>query len=251
VPVSTEVINANPEGSVSGASQDGALVITVDTRKQNVHQRLGLGTRTQLHFSRENEFFAQELSGLLWPIRYRVLTRDTAADGQRVHFTTQAEGLDARRGASRVLRRAAVLLVVVAGVGDRRASWLLEELFHLEVSKSTRQRWTGEIAASLPRGDEMIRALNARQPITSVAIPSDYFQGMPNVCKKLWKWALDRRPRTQERAEASGTPWYRKKWEALAKSLGQTRYLSFKADARMSEQERAKLAERVEAECHS
>jgi Transposase len=328
VPVSTEVINANPDCSVSGAYQDGALVITIDTRKQNVHQRLGLGTRTKLHFSRENEFFAQELSGLLWPIRYRVLTREgyyTGSDGQRVHFTTKAEGLDARRGASLVLMRAAVLLVVVAGVGYRRASWLLEELFHVEVSKSTLQRWTCEIAASLPSGDEMIQALNARQPITeahfdeifprgtsrcvlvlkdehsrivateevagrdeesvvpflermkalglplkafyidgckayynairtvfgeSVAIQYDYFHVMQNVWKKLWKWALDRRRRTQERAEASGTPWYRKKLEALAKSLWQNRYLIFKADDRMSEQERAKLAELVEAECH-
>ena len=102
VPVSTEVINANPDCSVSGAYQDGALVITIDTRKQNVHQRLGLGTRTKLHFSRENEFFAQELSGLLWPIRYRVLTREgyyTGSDGQRVHFTTLAES------GMRVLRR--------------------------------------------------------------------------------------------------------------------------------------------------
>ena len=169
VPVSTEVLNANPDASFKGTYQDGALVITVDTRKQNLHQRLDLPTRTPLHFGRENEFFVQELSGLAWPIRYRVRTREgyyIGSDGERVHFTTRADGLDARRGASLVLMRAAVLLIVIGGMGYRRAAWLLKELFLVELSKSTLCRWVEEIAASLPSGDEMIRALNEQRPIT-------------------------------------------------------------------------------------
>ncbi len=111
---------------------------------------------------------AQELSALAWPIRYRVLTRDGyyIKDGQRVHFTTAATGVDARRAASEVLMRAAVLLVVVAGVGYRRAAWLLMQLFHVEASKSALCRWVEEVAGSLLSSDEMVVALNKKQPIT-------------------------------------------------------------------------------------
>lgn len=326
VPVSTEVINANPDARISGAYEEGALVITVDTRKQNIHQRLGLSTRTKLYFTGSNEYFVQELSGMLWPIRYRVLTREgyyLGPNGERVHFTTRAEGLDARRGVSLVLMRAAVLLVVVAGVGYRRAAWLLEQLFHVVVSKSALQRWTCEIADSLPKGDEMIKALNEKQTITeahfdeifprctrrcvlvlkdehgrilateeldkrdegtvvpflermkalglplkafyidgckayynairtvfgeSVAIQYDYFHVMQNVWKKLWKWALERRRDIKARAEDSWTPWYRKKLMALAGSMWENRYLLFKSEARMSEQERNTLLELMEAD---
>lgn len=326
VPVSTEVINANPDAATGGAYEDGALVITIDTRQQNIHQRLGLGTRTKLHLTRDNEFFAQELSGLLWPIRYRVLTRDgyySGADGERVHFTTSAEGIDARRGVSLVLMRAAVLLIVVGGVGYRRAAWLLKALFHVEVSKSALCRWIDEIAASLPSGDEMIQTLHAKQPITeahfdeifprgtrgcvlvlkdehgrivateevdkrdegsvvpflermkrlglpltafyidgckayynairtvfgeAARIQYDYFHVIQNVWKKLWKWALERRREQKARAEESWTPWYRNKLEALAKSMWENRYLLFKADERMTGEERERLARIVEAD---
>lgn len=328
VPVSTEVINANPDAAIGGAYEEGALVITIDTRQQHIHQRLGLGTRTKLHLTREHTFFAQELSGLLWPIRYRVRTHDgyySGADGERVHFTTSADGIDARRGVSLVLMRAAVLLIVVGGVGYRRAAWLLAALFHVDVSKSALCRWIDEIAASLPSGDEMIQALHEKKPITeahfdelfprgthrcvlvmqdehgrivateevdkrdegtvvpflerikrlglplkafyidgckayynairsvfgeAVAIQYDYFHVIQNIWKKLWKWALERRREQKARAEESWTPWYRKKLEALARSLWENRYVLFKADERMSAEEREQLARVVEADHH-
>lgn len=74
VPISTEVIEANPDCKISGAYENGVLMITIDTRDQNHHQRLGLGTKTPLHWGQEHCFDAQELSALVWPIRYRVLT---------------------------------------------------------------------------------------------------------------------------------------------------------------------------------
>ena len=169
VPVCTEVIAANPDCAFSGAYEDGALVITIDTGNQNLHQRLGLATKTKLHWGAEHEIMIQELSALAWPIRSRLLTRDgyyIDREGERVHFTTAARGLDARRGVSLVLMRAAVLLVRVAGVGYRRAAWLLMELFHVEVSKSALHRWVEEIATSLPDSDEISKALDAKQPIT-------------------------------------------------------------------------------------
>ena len=169
VPVSTEVIESNPDCRFSGAYENGVLLITIDTRHQNHHQRLGLANQTRLHWGQQHSFEVQELSGLSWPIRYRILTRDgyyLAEGGQRVHFTTQANGIDSHRLVSRVLMRAAVLLVVIAGVGYRRACWLLKHLFHTEVSKSALQRWVEEVAQQLPCADEIIRMLDAKQPIT-------------------------------------------------------------------------------------
>ncbi|MCA1603789.1 MAG: transposase, partial [Acidobacteria bacterium] len=276
----------------------------------------------------EHEIMIQELSALAWPIRYRLLTRDgyyLDRDGERVHFTTAARGLDARRGVSLVLMRAAVLLVIVAGLGYRRAAWLLKELFHVEVSKSALHRWVEEIATSLPDSDEIITALDAKQPITeahfdeifprgsnacvlvlkdehgriiatkevdkrdeatvtpflqrmkdlglnlsafyidgckayynairsvfgeAVAIQYDYFHVLQNVWRQLWKWAVARRQKIRASSEQATTPWYKKKLEALAKSLWENRYLLFKAEARMSAEERARLAEIVEAERH-
>ena len=76
VPISTAVIEANPDCAISGAYENGQLVITIDTRPQHVHQRLGLSTKTPLHWGKEHAFDVQELSALAWPIRYRILTRD-------------------------------------------------------------------------------------------------------------------------------------------------------------------------------
>jgi hypothetical protein len=167
VPISTEVIELNPDCAFNTACEDGVLVITVDTRCQNVHQRLGLSTKTRLHWGKENSFEAQELSAMAWPIRYRVLRRDGyyLKDGERVHFTTWANGVDARRSASEVLMRAAVLLFVVAGIGYRRVSWLLAQLFLVQVSKSALHRWVEAIAQSLPSADEILKALNEQLPI--------------------------------------------------------------------------------------
>ena len=167
VALRTEVLESNPDCTFTAAQEQGALVIRIDTRRQNVHQRLHLPTRTPLHWGKTHEFEVQELSGLLWPIRYRVVTQDGyyLKDGRRVHFTTQANGLNARCGVSDVMMRAAVLLFVVAGIGYRRVAWLMAELFHVSVSKSALHRWVGIIAESLPNPDDIIRALDAQQPI--------------------------------------------------------------------------------------
>jgi hypothetical protein len=327
VPVSTEVIESNPDCRISGAYESGVLMITIDTRQQNIHQRLGLGTKTKLQWGQEHSFEVQELSALAWPIRYRVLTRDGyyLKDGQRVHFTTTAKGIDARRAVSEVLLRAAVLLVVVAGVGTRRAAWLLHALFHVQVSKSAVQRWGEEVANSLPSADEMLKALDQQQPITeahfdelfprgsaacvlvlkdehgrllathevdkrdeqtvvpllerikglglelrafyidgctayynairsvfgqSVVIQYDYFHILQNVWRHLWKWAVARRRQIKACSEQVATPWYKKRLEGLAKSLWEHRYLLFKAEGRMSEEEKQRLTDMVVADQH-
>jgi len=327
VPVSTEVIESNPDCTISGAYENGVLMITIDTRHQNIHQRLGLSTKTKLHWGKEHVFEIQELSALAWPLRYRLLTRDGyyLKEGQRVHFTTWAKGIDVRREVSEVLMRAAVLLVVIAGVGYRRAAWLLQHLFHVQSSKSALHRWVEEIADSLPSAEEILKRLNDQQPITeahfdelfprgsdvcvlvlkdehgrilaaqqvskrdeqtvtpflewmkkvglefkafyidgctayynairsvfgeAVAIQYDYFHILQNVWRHLWKWAVARRRQIKARSQEVSTPWYKKKLEALAKSLWENRYVLFKAEERLSEEEKERLAEIVEAERH-
>jgi hypothetical protein len=44
VPISTAVLEANPDCAISGTYENGQLVITIDIRPQHVHQRLGLST---------------------------------------------------------------------------------------------------------------------------------------------------------------------------------------------------------------
>lgn len=326
VPVSTEVIEANPDCKISGAYENGVLMITIDTRHQNHHQRLGWGTKTLLHWGPEHWFEAQELSGLAWPIRYRVLTREgyyVDRQRERVHFTTWANGIDSHRRVSTVLMRAAVLLVVIAGVGYRRAAWLLKQLFQVETAKSALQRWVEEMAEQLPSADEILKQLNRKQPITAAhfdeifprgtnqcvlvlkdehgrilatqavdkrdeetvklflqrmkdlglgfqsfyidgcqayfnaiqavfgpaaKIQYDYFHIIQNAWRHLWKWAVAHRRQLKQRTEEVGTPWYKKKLQVLAKSLWEDRYLLFKADERLSAEEKERLEQIVEAD---
>ena len=224
VPISTEVLNSNPDCRFSGSYDNGSLVIEIDTRCQNVHQRLGLSKKTKIHWGAKHQFDVQELSALAWPIRYRVLTRSgyyLGADGQRVHLTTAAHGLDARRGVSLVLMRAAILLIIVGGVGCRRATFLLKELFHAEVSKSSLHRWIEEVAETLPSGDEMIRALNQKQPITEAHFDEIFPRGT-NACVLVLKDEHGRIIATEEvdrRDEASVRPFL-ERMKALGLNLG-------------------------------
>ena len=59
VPISTEGIELNPDCAFSTAYEDGVLMITVDTRCQDIHQHLGLSTKTRLHWGKDNSFEAQ------------------------------------------------------------------------------------------------------------------------------------------------------------------------------------------------
>jgi hypothetical protein len=132
------------------------LVIEIDTRYQNHHQRLGIGTKIPLHWSKESSFEVQELSAQMWPIRYRIVTREgfeanvfeknfclenyTDSNGKRIYFTTSANGIDPNRHVSKVLMRAAIMLLVIGGIGYRRVAWFMEALFHVNISKSSLQR---------------------------------------------------------------------------------------------------------------
>ena len=120
----------------------------------------------------------------MWPMRYRVITREgyyIDKEGKRVYFTTGATGIDANRHVSKVLMRAAILLLVIAGMGYRSKAWLMEVLFHVSTSKSSLQRWVGFVLSDLPNGDEIVQLLNQKQPINECHLDEILYQSL-NHC---------------------------------------------------------------------
>jgi hypothetical protein len=169
VPISTEVIEENQDCIIDGKYKDGALVINVDARKQDHHQQLGLPQTIEIHWGKEYTVPVQELSGLSWPIRYEVTTGEgwyLDEKGNRHFFTPNVKGLNLYKRVSDVVMRAGVFLSIIAGVGCRRAAWLLEVLFHVIVTKSTVDRWIDDIANILPTAEAIIQEMNSKQPIT-------------------------------------------------------------------------------------
>ena len=107
VPISTNVIESNPDCAISGAYEAGRLIVTIDTRNQNHHQRLGLSHQTQLYWGGEYQFDAQELSGFSWPMFYRIFVREGYyfdKNNKQNHFVTSANGIDGKRKVSTVLK---------------------------------------------------------------------------------------------------------------------------------------------------
>lgn len=186
VPVSTEVMEENPECVVSGEYKAGALTISIDARKRDYHEQLGLPQETEIHWWKEYTVPVQELSGLAWPIRYEVTTGEGCyldAEGNRHYFTPNVKGVNLHRRVSDVVMRAGVFLSIIAGVGCRRAAWLLEMLFHVVVSKSAVDRWIGDIADGLPTTEAIIQEMNRRQPITEGHLDELFPRGRKGKCE--------------------------------------------------------------------
>jgi hypothetical protein len=186
VPVSTEVIEENPDCIVNGEYKDGALVINIDARRQAHHQQLGIGQDTEIHWGKEYTVPVQELSGLAWPIRYEVTTGEgwyMDKDGNRRFFTPSVKGMNLYRRVSDVVMRAGIFLSIIAGVGCRRAAWLLEVLFHVVVSKSAVDRWIDDVADNLPTGEVIIQEMNRNQPITEGHLDELFPRGRGGRCE--------------------------------------------------------------------
>jgi hypothetical protein len=88
----------------------------------------------------ERTFDVQELSSFAWPIVYRITTVDGyyQRKGGRVYFTPEIGGLSTHKKASDVGVRLAVFLSIIAGLGYRKASWLMEVLFRIVISKKAK-----------------------------------------------------------------------------------------------------------------
>jgi len=207
VPIATAVVDQNPACVVKAEFTDGAAIIHLDARRQDHRRILGLPRGTTLHWVKETrEYEVQELSGFPWPIRYRVVTSDawySGPDGLRVHYSPPIYGLDPRAKVSEAVKRAAVLLIVIAAIGFRRTAWLLRELFRVETSKSSLARWTKEVAEELPSPDEIVRILNEEKPITEGHFDEIFPRGKRSGCVLVLKDEHGRIVATEEIEERS------------------------------------------------
>jgi hypothetical protein len=82
----------------------------------------------------------------------------------------------------------------------------------------------------------------------SVAIQYDYFHIIQNAWRHLWKWAVAHLCSIKKRSKNVTTPWYKNKLETLAVELWENRYLLFKAEQRMTDDEKERLQEIVIAD---
>ena len=181
ITVTTVVTEANPNCVVRSAHERGTILIELDARRQSHHDALGLDPGVELHWSKDTRTYdAQELSVFPWPICYRVTTADAwyrGLDGNRAHYTPEIIGLDARCGVTDVVKRTAVLLIVIGAIGYRRAAWLLDVLFKISTSKSTLSRWVKDVASELPSQEEIVKLLNAHKPITEAHLDEIFPKG--------------------------------------------------------------------------
>ena len=327
VPIATAVVDDNPSCVVGAEFKDGAAIIRLDARRQDHKTVLDLDKTPKVHWSKDTrEYEAQELSSFPWPIRYQVITADAwyeDDEGNRVHYSPPILGLDPRAKVSDAVKRAAVLLTVIAAIGYRRVAWLLLELFRVSTSKSALARWIKDVASELPSKDELVQLLDDDKPITEghfdeifprgngrgcvlvlkdehgrivvtqhvesrdeehvkpfletikdlglriktfyidtcnvyrkvipivfpeARIQLDNFHIIQNVWRHIWKFFVRRRREVAARAEKVSTPWYKARLKALAGSLWKKRHLVFKAEKRMSDEEKAQLVEICESD---
>lgn len=81
----------------------------------------------------------------------------------------------------------------------------------------------------------------------AVAIQYEYFHIVQNVWRHLGQWAVKYRRDVKNRSEGVETPWYKAKLQTLATSLWENRYPLFKAETRMSPEEKDELLQIIEA----
>ena len=134
LPVTTEVLEKNADLDPSGKAEDNQIIIEFDTRQRDYRHMFKLKRGAKIAWINERTFEVQELSGFAWPIIYRITTADgyyLNEQGQRVYFTPELAGLSTQRKVSDVVLRLGVFLCVIAGLGSRQASWLMQILFQV------------------------------------------------------------------------------------------------------------------------
>jgi transposase-like protein len=189
VPFETEVLREHRE-MVTGTryEEKQGIIAEMDVRQVCWQERMGLPAGTKVHWADVRTEDIRELSALPWPITYRLTYGDPwykRADGGRQYVSLQKHlgGIDLERKCTVVGVRAAVLLAVMAGVGLRCVCWLMKLLFHLEVTKSSLDRWVKECAAQLPDAGGMARALHQDKPITEASFDEIFAKGQcPKRC---------------------------------------------------------------------
>ena len=169
LPVETEVLEKIGDLKPRGKAENKQIIIEFDTRQRDYHKLLGIPRRAKIGWSNQRTFDVQELSSFAWPIIYRITTADgyyKNEQGQRVNFTPEIAGLSTYRKVSDVVWRLGVFLCIIAGLGSRQTSWLMQVLFQVAISKSAIDRWVDEVGEQLPSEEEMIKLLHKEKPIT-------------------------------------------------------------------------------------
>jgi hypothetical protein len=170
VPLQTEVMQAHGDW-VTGSrlEPEAGLVVDLDVRRGDWPRLLALRDGVKVHWSDLRTVDIQELSCFSGFITYRLTFGDGwyEVGGERFTFPLQpyVHGIDLERHCTHVALRAAVLLAVVGGVGLRGVSWLLGALFHLEVPKSTLDRWVKCCASQLPDSADLVHLMDQVHPI--------------------------------------------------------------------------------------
>jgi len=330
VPLETEVLREH-RNLVTGTiyTKEQGIIAEMDVRRASWRKVLGLPRGTKVHWADIRTIDIQELSALPWPLSYRLTYGDgwyLGSDRQRHYFPLQKHlpGIDLERQCTVSAVRAAVLLAVMGGVGLRCVCWLMNLLFHLNVSKSSLDRWVKQCAARLPDGRGMARALHADIPITEAsfdeifskgqrpkhctlvlrdgngrifavrqveerteetvteflqevkswglclrafyvdgceayrlaiktvfpeaAIQYDYFHIIQNVWRKLRRAVVARRKELKAQGESEEAPASSERLLLLAKRIWENRYLFFKRDENLTDEEEHALPELMEQE---
>ena len=169
LPVETEVLEKVGDLKPRGKAENNQIIIEFDPRQRDYHKLLGIPRRAKSGWSNERTFEVQELSGFAWPIIYRITSAEghyQNEPGERVNFTPEIAGLSTYRKVSDVVWRLGVFLCIIAGLGSRQTSWLMQVLFQVSVSKSAIDRWVDEAGEQLPSEEELIKLLHKEKPIT-------------------------------------------------------------------------------------
>ena len=190
VPLKTEVIEEHHKlvTKANYDEQQESIIVEMDVRRAGWRKILKLPRGTKIHWADIRTIDIKELSALLWPISYRLTYGDgwyRDKQGNRHYFPIQPHlmGIDLARQCTQVVLRAAVLLSVMSGVGLRSVCWLMHELFHVDVSKSSLDRWIKQCAAQLPDAAGMAKILNANNPITQAHFDEIFAKGQrPKHC---------------------------------------------------------------------
>jgi len=172
IPLKTAVIKQHQE-MVTGTEfkdETSGIFIDMHVKKINWRKKLSLPKHTKIQFADVRTVEIKELSAMFCPITYRLTIGDgyyRNQEGVRQYFALQPHlrGIDLTRRCTVVTMRAAILLTVLGGVGLRMVSYLFRELFHVDVSKSTLDRWVKTGAETLPDRDGMLNQLHALKPI--------------------------------------------------------------------------------------
>src|SRR5215211_5542360 len=137
-----------------------------------------LGTTTPICWRQEPcHVDIHELSTFYHPLKYRFIVAQGSYlndQHQRVYFTPAIQGVSTAQPMSHSIIRLACYLAVVCGVSLRHMALIFSSLFLIPITKSSIQRWIGDIGTHLPAPEEMLRHLLALTPVTECHLDGYY-----------------------------------------------------------------------------